>query len=354
MNTAFQRLLGALRTPESLCHFSEPDWDALLRHTRAAGLMSRLALEVESQQCWTTVPAQVRGHMRAALFVAQRQSRAVTWEVHQVCRALDELNIPVILLKGAAYVMGDLPPARGRLFGDIDLLVPKDSLPAVESQLMLHGWHGIQHSPYDQRYYRQWMHEIPPLKHFTRGSVLDVHHNILPSTARLKPSAAHLISGRVPVEGYRNLYRLGDTDLVLHSAAHLFHEGEWGHGLRDLVDLDALLRHFGTSDAFWDDLLIRADILDLRRPLAYALRYAHTLLDTPIPSPLLAHTRRDLGKLPWLMDWLFIRGFMSAHPELASATAGMACFALYVRSHWLRMPVSLLVPHLLHKTRGKD
>ncbi len=349
MNAAFLRVLSALRAPATLCHFSDSDWDALLRHTRAAGLMSRLALMVESQQCLGTLPKRVRGQMRAALFVAQRQSRAVTWEVHQVCRALDELDIPVILLKGAAYVMGDLPPARGRLFGDIDLLVPKDTLPTVESQLMLHGWHGIQHNPYDQRYYREWMHEIPPLKHFTRGSVLDVHHNILPSTARLKPSAAHLMSGRVPIEGYRNLYRLGDADLVLHSATHLFHEGEWEHGLRDLVDLDALLRHFGTDDAFWDHVLERAEILDLRRPLAYALRYAHALLDTPIPTALLAQTRRDLGKLPWLMDWIFVRGFMSAHPELSTAHAGIARFTLYVRSHWLRMPLSLLVPHLLRK-----
>ena len=33
--------------------------------------------------------------------------------------------------------------------------------------------------------------------------------------------------------------------MVLHSATHLFHEGELDKALRDLVDIDGLLRHFG-------------------------------------------------------------------------------------------------------------
>jgi hypothetical protein len=37
--------------------------------------------------------------------------------------------------------------------------------------------------------------------------------------------------------------------MVLHSATHLFYDGELNHGLRDLVDLDDLLRHFSGADA---------------------------------------------------------------------------------------------------------
>ncbi len=35
-----------------------------------------------------------------------------------------DVDSPIILLKGAAYVMADLPAARGRLVGDLDLMVP--------------------------------------------------------------------------------------------------------------------------------------------------------------------------------------------------------------------------------------
>lgn len=58
---------------------------------------------------------------------------------------------------------------------------------------------------------------------------------------------------------------------MLHSACHLFHEGEWGHGLRDLVDLDAMLRAFAAEPGFWSTLLVRAQDLNLGRPLYLAL-----------------------------------------------------------------------------------
>jgi hypothetical protein len=349
MNIAFNRLLTALRQPEFVSTFSVSDWDALLRHSRSAGLLSRLALDIQGCAGWDGLPERVRRHMRGALHIANRQIRAVRWEVHKVHEALGHLGIPIVLLKGAAYVMVDLPPARGRLFSDIDFLVPRQSLDTVELQLVFHGWHGTQRDAYDQRYYREWMHEIPPVTHVTRGSTLDVHHNILPLTARLKPQANILLQAIVPISGYNNLYRLGDADLVLHSATHLFHEGEWSHGLRDLVDLDALLRHFGSDAVFWQCLFERADLLDLRKPLEYALYFSHKLLGTPIydhRSGVAIQPRSNT-----LLSPLFIQGFASAHPELTSPSSGLALSLLYMRSHWLRMPIHQLVPHLIHKAK---
>lgn len=349
MNAAFQRLLTALQHPESMLDLSESEWDALLRHSRSAGLLSRLALDVQATQGRDALPLRIRQHMRAATFVAERQIRAVRWEVHKMHQALGDMDIPIVLLKGAAYVMDDLPPARGRLFGDIDLLVPRDRLGDVEMRLRLHGWHGTQHDTYDQRYYRKWMHEIPPITHLTRGSTLDVHHNILPLTARLKPQARDLFATLQPILDYPNLYRLGDADLILHSAAHLFHEGEWTHSLRDLVDLDALLRRFAVEPGFMQELYTRANTLDLMKPLQYALRHTQALLNTPldktVPSPK-KHTHT-------LIDRLFMHGFASAHPDLSPPGTGLALFALYIRSHGLRMPLHLLLPHLLHKALAR-
>lgn len=352
MNTAFQRLLTSLRQPESMLGLSESEWDALLRHSRSAGLLSRLALDMPASQGEDTLPDRVRRHMRGATHIAERQIRAVRWEVHKVHQALEHMDMPIVLLKGAAYVMADLPPARGRLFGDIDLLVPREHLDDVEMQLITNGWHGTHRDAYDQRYYREWMHEIPPMTHITRGSTLDVHHNILPLTARLKPQAKHLFASIVPIPSYRNLYRLGNADLVLHSATHLFHEGEWGHGLRDLVDLDALLRHFGTDSGFLGTLAARADTMDLRIPLNHALHFSQTLLGTPIGDdktparvPRLAHS---------LIHHMFIQGFASAHPDMSAPVARLVLLLLYIRSHWLRMPLHHLLPHLFHKTLARS
>ena len=41
-------------------------------------------------------------------------------------------------------------------------------------------------TPYDDAYYRDHMHELPPLIHKERDRMIDVHHTILPLTARPK------------------------------------------------------------------------------------------------------------------------------------------------------------------------
>ena len=187
--------------------------------------------------------------------------------------------------------MADLPPAQGRLFADIDILVPKAALARTESTLMLHGWISSHHSAYDQRYYRRWMHELPPMTHIRRKSQLDVHHNLLPETARLRTHPDRVIAASQPIPGFQSLCVPSLEDLVLHSATHLFHEGEWGHGLRDLVDLDALLRHGMSRTNWWDDLLRRGRDLGLTGPLGLALRYSAKLLHTPVPERIIGGNR---------------------------------------------------------------
>lgn len=345
MKPALHRLLGAIHHPSSMATLSEQEWDALLRHSRRAGLLSRLALDAQDAGLYDNLPPRVRRHMQAAVFVAERQKRAIHWEVHKLHKAIGYMGIPIVLLKGAAYVMAELPPSRGRLFGDIDLLVPRQNLTDVELELRLHGWHGVGHDDYDQRYYREWTHEIPPVTHISRGSTLDIHHNILPLTARLKPQASDLLADIKPIPGLSNFYRLGDEDLVLHSATHLFHEGEWGNGLRDLVDIHSLLGKFCRQHDFMDRLTARAQKLDLSEPFHLAVWFNQLLLGisnsnkaSKVPMPNAYHR------------WLFQHGFSLAHPDLSCAGSAMAGFLLYLRSHFLRMPMTLLIPHLARKT----
>src|SRR5262249_12635180 len=159
----------------------------------------------------------------------------------------------------------------GRLFSDIDILVPRGALANVENTLLRHGWQSSKTSAYDQRYYRRWMHELPPLRHNSRQTLLDVHHAILPTTARLKPDSSKLLAASLPIAGEPRLRVLAHTDMVLHSATHLFCNEDVGNSLRDLVDLDSLLRGFARTEGFWPKLTTRSVELDLGRPLYYAL-----------------------------------------------------------------------------------
>lgn len=339
-------LVTALRDPKQMAGFDGSTWDVLLRQASSAGLLGRLRAFAIEHGIKAQLPVPVQRQMTAIDTAVEMQRIAVHWEVRHIASALAPTGAPVVLLKGAAYAAAGLPAALGRTFSDVDILVPKAAIPEVEHALVGGGWISGTLDAYDQRYYRRWMHELPPMLHIRRRSPLDVHHNILPETARIRTHPERIIAAATPLAGYRRVYVPSRADQVLHSATHLFHEGEWGHGLRDLSDLDLLLRAYGETNDFWSVLTARAIELNLRQPLSYALRYAHHVLLTPVPEAVL----HEFAEAPTpLMDFLFMNGLASAHHSLRTRWTATAQRLLYVRSHWLRMPLHLLVPHLVHK-----
>lgn len=345
------RLTSLLREPAAILQWDEADWDLAIRQARRAGLLARVGWLIDEAGMSDRIPPAPLQHLLGARIFAEKHVRDVQREVGLIDAALARIDVPIILLKGAAYVLAALPAARGRLFGDIDILVPAAALPAVEAALVAQGWQASVDDAYDQAYYRRWMHEIPPLLHRTRRTSLDVHHTIVPPTAGLTVDADLLFAAAVPVDGGGRLKCLGSADLVLHSAVHLFNEGEFAHGLRDLDDLNRLLRHFAADVGFWDRLVARAAAFRLERPLYFALRYAAAILATPVPPevldhPLLAGPGRFRRAV---MDALFFRALLPQHATCRVRGSGAALAALYVRSHYLRMPLRLLLPHLLRK-----
>lgn len=344
-------IVDALLAPQIVCHLSAMDWDLLIRQGRRAKLLARLSNALTQAGLIESVPKAPRQHLSSAALMVERQEIALRWEVECIRRALAYANLKLILLKGAAYVMAGVAAARGRTFSDVDIIVPKESLGATEGALMIHGWQGSHHDEYDQRYYRRWMHEIPPMRHVKRGTTIDVHHTILPETARLKVNTSALLSATVSVGDSTDLYVLQPADMLLHSATHLFHEGDFESGLRDLFDLDCLFRQFGEQPGFWETLVSRAATLGLSRPLYYALRYTALILEMPVPEFVLSEA--IVGKPPALiakmMDLCYVNALRPVHSSTSSATTWLARFALYVRSHWIRMPVHLLVYHLGRK-----
>lgn len=332
--------------------FSMGEWDMLVRQARRAGLLARVHDVLGRHKLIEAIPAVARWHFDAAATLAAKQQLAVRWEVEQIRVALKALAFPFILLKGGAYVMANLPAASGRLFNDIDILIPREQLAAAEAALMLAGWHPTLLSDYDQRYYRRWMHEIPPLQHAMRATVIDVHHAILPDTARYHPDSAMLRRRAVAVAGMSGVHVLATEDRILHSATHVFHDGELPHGLRDLTDLDLLLRDAAVDPDFWPRLTVRASELQLGRSLFYALRYLRYFLDTPIPDSAVAALKSDAPNrfTLALMDRIFTRVLAPDHASCADRLTPAARQAAFVRAHWLRMPAHLLIPHLFHKT----
>lgn len=339
-------LLAVLADPQRARALDEAGWSQLITLARCANLLSTLAERLRNQGL--QAPAAPERHLQGALQLAARQRLSVRWEAEQLQQALGALGEPVLLLKGAAYVIGDEPAGEGRMFGDIDILVPRAAIGDVEMQLMLHGWVSAKADDYDQRYYRDWMHELPPMSHLRRGTVIDVHHTLLPPTGRHHADVPALLARARTAPGLPALRVPAPEDLVIHSLLHLVHEGELHHGLRDLCDVDHLLRAYPDRDPeFWERLAQAVLSQGLAAPVLLGLSLLQREFATPLPQALLDRLTQAARRPP--ARWLLAAYHRAMHAVAPGAQAAVSVFALYVRSHALRMPLGLLLRHLLTK-----
>ncbi|MHB8947791.1 MAG: nucleotidyltransferase domain-containing protein [Rhodoferax sp.] len=315
----------------------------LLAEARASGLLGRVAnLLASSAQAGALAP-HLQAQLSAATIHANRFRQDVWRELGAVEQALSALRTPVILLKGASYVLTGLPAAQGRVFSDIDILVAKNQMACAEAALMLGGWAIGKLDAYDQRYYRQWAHEIPPMTHLQRGTTIDLHHSLVMPTCRVQVDSSRMIAAAVPVRGSGFWWRLQDEDMVLHAASHLMLNAEFDRGLRDIGDIDSLYRHFTSlSVDFPARLIARAHELGLAPMLTQVLWLAWVFFKTPLPAHLLAVENS-------LFLRLVARAASTRHPDTRPAGQNWADLALLLREMYLRLPNRLLLAHLLHK-----
>jgi len=346
--------LQALREPQRTLAWTLADWERAVRLARRLRLLARLTASLDAAGLLDRVPPQARRHLIAEQRYSQARTASMVWALERVAAMLGDAPYPWVLLKGAAYLGQDLPIAAGRLPSDLDILVPHAHVADAQARLAAAGWTEYELDAHDRRYYHEWSHEVPPMRHPLHAMELDLHHNILPPVARTHVDAGQLLE-RLQPSKWPGWQVLDPVDQVLHSAAHLFLDAESRDRVRDLVDLDGLLHHFGRQPGFWDRLPGRAQALGLAEPLALAVHFTVRWLGTTVPATVLsAIERQGPGALrrAWLLP-LLERALMPTEPDLAPPwTQELAATVLLARYHRQRMPLRLLVPHVWHKLRA--
>ena len=317
-------LVRVLADPSAAAQLAAAEWTGLIAMARAELLLGSLAFRLERLD----LPPRTAALLADARADSERGRIQALWEAEMARRALAPLGVPVILLKGTAYAAAGLMAGQGRSIGDLDILVPRGSLDAAQTALLAAGWEWVKEDPYDDLYYRRWMHELPPLIHRERDRMVDVHHNILPLTARPKPDPAAMIADGVELPS--GLRVLSPPDMIVHAATHLFADGDLAGGLRNLWDIHRLLEQFGE-----EGVKRRAERHGLSGPVARALR---------IRNAFFSGGRLDVSDRP------FARRLLARNDWGQETRKGLR-FAFYIRSHWLRMPPLMLARHLWVKAR---
>lgn len=335
--SAMRLLVDLLAGRRGAATLAPHEWDGVIGAARAEAMLATLAHRLDGADLPPSVTA-LFADQRAAAAVARAQS---LWEAEMARRALASERIEFVLLKGTAYAAAGLSCAEGRQIGDLDILVLGHDIGRAENELLEAGWEWVKPDPYDDAYYREHMHELPPLIHKARDRMIDVHHTILPRTHRVTPDPLILMAEAVQTSsGFRVL---SPPAMVCHCAAHVLADGDLQGGLRNLWDFHLLVTEFtGRDSGFQAQLFQQAALHGLVDVVKRALRLSHRLYDTPLML--------DQRTVP--SDDLFIRRLL-ARDDWGRPTQFALHQVFYIRSHWLRMPPLMLSRHLWTKWRKR-
>ena len=279
MRSAPDPLLLSLLRGDEPAAVSGDEWRRAAAAARAEGLEAWLYRRIARGA--SDVPDEVRDGLRVASAGVVARALALAAELATLLRALADTGVACAPLRGAALAELLYGDACARPAGDVDLLVRRADLDAVEKTLGALGFR-----PVDRRagFAREFSYTLELAR---PGVVVEPHW-----TLAYPPYADALDMDRVwarcrpgRVVGEPALL-LSSESLLLNLCLHLIHKAP-DVPLLWLLDVDRLIRReAGAID--WDELLALTRSAGVERQVGAALRGVTDLFSTPVPSHVLA------------------------------------------------------------------
>ena len=336
-----QDVIKALVDPKSALQFNLKQWNDLVIILRHEKLLARFYLLLEDCGSTVRLPPQVKRHCENAKTLAAKQKAVVLSESKQLKRTFQCEDYRLLFLKGAAYTLSNTSASLGRVFSDIDILVPKQTIAVAERKLAIHGWLSKEVDDYDDRYYRQWSHEIPPMQHGTRGTVLDLHHNLVPpvSGKAIDMNKFLAIAGR-EIDG---INVLNEPGLFFHSAVHLFFNDDYSAAFRDMTDLYLLVKD--QPESFFVSLFELHEVAGFRKESYIALKLLKIEYDVTLPIWVEEHIENSAVRISQREFALLKIAAGPKHSLLEQGECELHKTLAELRGLFLKMPFHILIFH---------
>lgn len=344
-----QYIVALFNTPNKALELNLTQWSKFIFVLRECGLLARFYFIAEKDDCFTNFPVKVKHHLNSAKIKSERQNKQAIFEASEITSALQDINVIPVFLKGVAYDIKKSPASLGRIYSDMDILVEKTHLKGIERRLTLFGWFTKIVDDYDDKYYREWAHEIPPMQHSSRGTVADIHHNLLPPISGKAPDIKKFTQKLYTTTS--GLTTLSDPAMTLHSIIHLFFNEDFSHGFRDITDLHLIFSSQYENSEYWSTLLSLSIETKFSTELFYAVRYCKEITQTKFPQIFLEkinHFQPSHFKVKFA-DFIFQKVLLPTHPSCATKHSQFAHFLALFRGHILKMPLHILLYHSLRK-----
>jgi hypothetical protein len=336
-----QQFIDILLKRSNFSTLSPQEWDTTLRILRRTDLVSTFGYITGAYNSEEILPKYFQRHVRAAQVFSDAQTRQVLSACALITNAANNIGIDLLFLKGAAYSLGQTTNSRGRLFSDIDILVKPEALAPLETYLKANGWASKELNDYDNKYYREWSHELPPFTHLATGVSLDIHHTLLPPISGYQVDLDDLWKNKVTLESGFSIPN--HPYLILHSAIHLLLNEDVEKGFRDLLDIHFLLIEF-LSNSNIEEL----NSVFYRSGFEFEFNLLVTLLNECFGRNHFIEHKADSSKLDFWKR-AYYKSIFPAIPELDDKSHSVSRLLVYTNGHLNKMPLGLFLKHISYK-----
>jgi hypothetical protein len=271
---------------------SESDWTAVIDLAALHGVLPLLYERLTTGACPPAVPKRVLQQLRDGFLMNGAKNALLFNELAQVLKALEQANIPVIVLKGAHLAASVYNHMAVRTMGDIDLMVGRNDLEKSLSRLGDLGYAAktkVRDIAALCETSRHWprMFKPPPAPGIEIHWALTTPSKFSNITAagfweRSRPTTVAGVGARV----------LSPEDLLLHLCLHTASDGEgpFRLGLKPLCDIAAVV-HCWQEEIAWQQIQSRAIEWQAGRCVYMALWLAEEMLAAGIPDAVLESLR---------------------------------------------------------------
>ncbi len=205
-------------------------------------------------------------------------------ELALVVNALNNSQIPVIVLKGLYLASCVYEQVGQREMDDVDLLIPENSLHAAREVLITLGYTGPE--PSDISVLKKYYHHLPPLT--KSGTIcVELHWNIANpgNNDSIKPDELWSRAERIKI-AEADLWTLCPEDVLLHLCLHTSYQHQFAFGLRPFCDIATVIASPDIS-IDWEAVVSRSVRLNWKRGTYLSLKLAQILSGAQVPQSVL-------------------------------------------------------------------
>ncbi len=321
------------------------DWDLLIDKAAWHRLLPLVSYHLRSPDLIAFIPKPVLDRLSSLHYYNLVRNMVLQDELSRLLSALNNQNIPVIVLKGAALLETVYSDISLRPMGDIDILVRPEHLDQAESIALQQGY-GFLVDHEVQKHTKQNCRHLANLWHHEKNMMLEIHHHIVSQDepyyfnldgfwARAKPV---LISNTPALV-------LAPEDLLIHLSIRFLLDRRYqsNSALGQICDISEVIKHYSDS-LNWGLIEKTSREGGVIKGLHFVLYACQLLLQAPVPSPVLDRfqsqefdpisaalfiRRRVLDTRPWLAH-----GLLDSQPDfhrLRTVRAISARFFLFTR-----------------------